>query len=165
MSSYNNYLRTKNGNLCCCPGAQGPKGPQGVQGAQGTKGIQGVQGVQGVEGASSDLRIIRGYDVSNVQVESIFYDASMIELTPPSERGTLISSGPYYIIGDDTSFNVLPFGGDISNNRPIDLRNKRLNRSTWIKFKPNWKEIYPNSVPFDDPENAYGYIPFYWSVP
>lgn len=44
MSSYNNYLRTKNRNLCCCPGAQGPKGPQGVRGPQGIQGIQGIDG-------------------------------------------------------------------------------------------------------------------------
>ena len=41
MTSYNNYLRTKNGNLCCCPGPQGPTGPHGVQGIQGIQGIGG----------------------------------------------------------------------------------------------------------------------------
>jgi hypothetical protein len=152
MSSYNNYLRTKNGNLCCCPGAQGPKGSQGVR---------GPQGIQGIDGA---LKITRGSDVRNSQPEFILYDTSMIQLTPPSERND--SLGAYAIIGDDISFNVLPFGGDVSNNRPLDLNQRdRLNRSTWIKFKPNWKEIYPNNNTRPVKDEQYGYIPFYWSVP
>jgi hypothetical protein len=85
MSSYNNYLRTKNGNLCCCPGAQGPKGSQGVR---------GPQGIQGIDGA---LKITRGSDVRNSQPEFILYDTSMIQLTPPSERND--SLGAYAIIG------------------------------------------------------------------
>ena len=69
----------------------------------------------------------------------------------------------YAIIGTDVSFNVLPFGGDISNNRPHDLgAPNRLNRSTWVKFKPNWNEIYPGRQPVAD--DQYGYIPFYWCV-
>ena len=85
----------------------------------------------------------------------------MIQLTGQQRS---VPDGAYAIIGSDVSFNVLPFGGDISNNRPHDLQApNRLNRSTWVKFKPNWNEIYPGQQPDIQPD-MYGYIPFYWCV-
>jgi hypothetical protein len=64
---------------------------------------------------------------------------------------------------DTSTFSALPFGGDTSNNAPLDSSHNpvQLNHSSWLKIElqhNDWSSIIHNSRPHDN----IAYIPIYW---
>ena len=142
MLSYSELNRRRTGQVCCC---KGPQGPQGPQGAQGETTIQSVDVSTGI--------------INDPGKYSVAYDMSNILLL---NAGTL-SDGFNIKFVDSTHFPVLPFGGDFSNNAPLDNLNNpiQLDHSSWLKIELEGKD-WNNISPAIRPSDYIAYIPIYW---
>ena len=63
---------------------------------------------------------------------------------------------------DTSTFSALPFGGDTSNNAPLDSLNNpvQLNHSSWLKIQLNSDDW--DNVGSTRPSDNVAYIPIYW---
>ena len=139
MLSYSELNRRITGQACCC------KGPQGAQGAQGETTIQSVDVSTGIS--------------TNPAKDPVAYDISNILLLNSGST----SDGFNIKFVDTTHVPFLPFGGDFSNNAPLDNLNNpiQLNHSSWLKIEleaKDWNNISSAARPLDH----IGYIPIYW---
>ena len=142
MLSYSELNRRITGQTCCC------KGPQGAQGAQGAQGETTIQSVDVSTGISTNPgRHTVAYDISNILLLN----------------SAGIGDGFNIKFVDATNFPVLPFGGDFSNNAPLDNSNNpiQLNHSSWLKIELEGKD-WNNISPAIRPSDYIGYIPIYW---
>lgn len=142
MLSYSELNRRITGQTCCC------KGPQGAQGAQGAQGETTIQSLNLTTGISS-----------NPEGHNVAYDISNILLLNSGDIG----DGFNIKFDDAAHLPVLPFGGDFSNNAPLDNLNNpiQLNHSSWLKIElqdKDWSNISSTVRPSDN----IGYIPIYW---
>lgn len=139
MLSYSELNRRITGQACCC------KGPQGAQGAQGETTIQSVDVSTGIS--------------TNPEKHNVAYDISNILLL----NSAGIGDGFNIKFVDAGYFPVLPFGGDFSNNAPLDNSNNpiQLNHSSWLKIELEGKD-WTNISPAIRPGDNIGYIPIYW---
>ena len=146
MITYSKYNRIISSKTCCRQGEQGATGPQGVTG----------------QPSLQSLNLSSGISANPFQSTSVHYDLSNIHV---SENGT--SSDGFNIVkadsGGSNHFYVLPFGGDTSNNAPLDSSDNPvlLNHSTWLRIQlqqEDWGNIPENIRSTDN--NAY--IPIYW---
>ena len=97
---------------------------------------------------------------SNYPTPVFLYDSSCFDISIAHE-----GTDGFRILSNNDRPLVLPFSGDISNNRPKDLsENQRLNHSAWLKIFPDWSNISDvcgNAVPIDTSYN-FAFIPIYW---
>ena len=143
MLSYSELNRRITGQTCCC------KGPQGAQGAQGAQSETTIQSLNVTTGIGE-----------NHKTESVAYDMSNIlvfQFSDPPGDGFNIR----YV--NNSHFPVLPFGGDTSNNAPLDNSNNpiQLNHSSWLKIELEGKD-WTNISPAIRPSDNVAYIPIYW---
>ena len=143
MISFSELNRIRAGQVCCC------KGPQGAQGAQGPPGGDSLQSFNITSGAEPDH-----------EKHNVAYDITNIDLLSQTTQG----NGFNIKFVDTSHFSVLPFGGDSSNNAPLDNENNpiRLNHSSWLKIQLNdndWGNIN-NDIRSQD---NIAYIPIYWN--
>jgi hypothetical protein len=148
MLTFSQYNRKISGQSCCCKGDQGAQGAQGSQGAQGAQGAAADGSWNVMAGANqTHINSTTGYDQVNFDVLSF---------------GTVGTNGYNIIEGTNNHFNALPFGGDTSNNAPLDASDNpiQFNQSTWLKIEltdEQWTDIS-----FVKPANNFAYIPIYW---
>ena len=142
-------------------GAQGAAGTNGSAGSAGAQGAAGTTGATGATGQNSlqTLNVTTGIG-ENHQNHSVAYDISNIDL----QAFNYPSNGFNIKFVNSTHFPVLPFGGDISNNSPLDRSGNpvQLNHSSWLKIQLNnsdWKIIDGYGL---KPTDNIAYIPMYW---
>ena len=112
MSSYSNYLKTK--NTCCTPGPQGPvglRGPTGVFGATGSSGEIGSTGPTGPVAPSSptlgqfnsnNLQNIQNYNPSTggftFNINTTTISVGGVHINPSSNNKIFVPTSGYYEI-------------------------------------------------------------------
>ena len=173
-----------------CPGPEGPEGPPGPTGPMGPEGPTGPTGPEiefratvgippnpftllGLESPKLD------FDISMIRLSAVTYpiSGSVVPQTISPPLNNYINAKT-----NDTSYNIcctvtdlsavkalyLPFGGDSSNNNPINETyndpNVQLNKSSWMRI--NWEDISTNIPNIETPtavsDKQYAFVPLYW---